>query len=937
MVNIDDIRIVPTKDFLDKILPIHHSVLDKIYTNVTKLEPGLYGEERRWRGFPPSGEAFEEDQLYPPFVEAANKIADAARNVHKDEDDQVREAVWVDYHSSTPQPLDPDDGVECVRPDCALALGGMRSTIQELEDLSIPAQQKEALWWLQCVAPVEAKRDHRQNAEKLVAQLVDYLRLTMVKQQDRRFALGLILSCDEVSVWCLDRSGVLGMDVPIKIHENPREFVHVMAALAILPAHCLGFDPSMRLAREPRSPIHTYRLSSQGPDRFDIAVYKKNECATQWVITTEKDTFLTLKALSELRTDQVIGSGCVVWAVVRYDERHQSPDTRAVYVLKQWWKSEGGVDEGAMYEHLQKISDETPDPDAQYIGRMHYHETVKIAGEADSTDGLIQRGLKSAPVPPAPRPVASQKRYRDIDEDMELLHGRSVPIIIDDMVALYNVGPNATAPRKRTRMRVILAVFGCSMRFFTTLRELIELLLHGVRGHRFAYVHGVLHRDVSAANLLIAPADSGTGPQPHSQGVRGCLIDFGHAKRIQTVAERKISFEEIDTPLLPMYLQAWESPPGQVSEAVVQRAHHLIRLRYERSNPPEHPTLIGTKPSVPPAYYMMNVVQYIHAAFRYHKSSGLTPPADDVYTPEDLGWNTALLTPPRESDTTSNTTPKREPRSGTPPYASAKILNSGGVTVGRHDSEVTGALQSYPVVHDAIHDMESFFWVLLYICITRSGPGGDRRKELTEDFNAASEPSRTQILELRRMVHCFFDGGLEIIAWNKKDLFESSSKEFETHLLVHVHSYFEPLKPLLRQWWELLLLAYKFEGYEYHNIHKFVIELLERALEMVRELPANKSTDDEQRTRNAAKKRDDFVHGVTHANVLVRAAQVGIAEPPLSHTGIRTTAAFDGTLESEKQQAVGARDVPPSPTSPIKKKAKYVHDQVSYVPPCLTL
>lgn len=218
--------------------------------------------------------------------------------------------------------------------------------------------------------------------------------------------------------------------------------------------------------------------------------------------------------------------------------------------------------------------------------------------------------------------------------------------------------------------------------------------------------------------------------------------------------------------------------------------------------------------------------------------------------------------------------------------------------------------------------MESFFWVLLYICITRSGPGGDRRKELTEDFNAASEPSRTQILELRRMVHCFFDGGLEIIAWNKKELFEGPSKDFETHLLLHVHSYFEPLKPLLRQWWELLLLAYKFEGYEYHNIHKFVIELLERALGMVRELPANKSTDDEQQTRDAAKKRDDFMHKVTHADLVVRTAQVGTASPPLSPTGLRMTTALYGTPESQKQQAPGGRDVPPSPPSPTPAQKK---------------
>lgn len=89
----------------------------------------------------------------------------------------------------------------------------------------------------------------------------------------------------------------------------------------------------MQLAREPLSPIHTYRLSSQGLDRFDVGMYKKNNYATQWVITTENGVFLTLKALSVLRTDVVIGSGCVVWAAVRYDERHQSPDTRMVRAL----------------------------------------------------------------------------------------------------------------------------------------------------------------------------------------------------------------------------------------------------------------------------------------------------------------------------------------------------------------------------------------------------------------------------------------------------------------------------------------------------------------------------------------------------------------------------------------------------------------------------
>jgi hypothetical protein len=31
-----------------------------------------------------------------------------------------------------------------------------------------------------------------------------------------------------------------------------------------------------------------------------------------------------------------------------------------------------------------------------------------------------------------------------------------------------------------------------------------------------------------------------------------------------------------------------------------------------------------------------------------------------------------------------------------------------------------------------VHDLESFFWVLIHICITRQGPGGVRREELEQ-------------------------------------------------------------------------------------------------------------------------------------------------------------------------------------------------------------
>lgn len=42
-----------------------------------------------------------------------------------------------------------------------------------------------------------------------------------------------------------------------------------------------------------------------------------------------------------------------------------------------------------------------------------------------------------------------------------------------------------------------------------------------------------------------------------------------------------------------------------------------------------------------------------------------------------------------------------------------------------------GIHEGHPV-HTVIQDIESFFWVLLYLCLTRGGPVGGRREELDE-------------------------------------------------------------------------------------------------------------------------------------------------------------------------------------------------------------
>ncbi|KAH9885620.1 hypothetical protein C8Q73DRAFT_300552 [Cubamyces lactineus] len=851
------IRYVPTRDFLAKIMSIDSGELDLIYDAVMQHKDKLYSG-KCWQTFPQAEVQYEDLDIYPAFTETANAIAKVAREVVGEHEDQVREATWVHSHANVPQTHEKDAAL--TRPRCALAMASADAS-------KAPSQKSNKVHWLQFVAAVEAKRDSDQKDKELISQLLACLGVMMVEQRVRRFALGLFLSNTQVSVWLQDRSGALGMDVPIDIHENPRDFIQVIAAFAILPAHRLGFDPTIKLAREPLPPIHIYRFTSQGPDGSSREECKTTNRIMQWVITTEHGDFMTLRTIS-LRTDMASGSGCIIWAVIRYEDRAVDPDVRKVFVLKQLWRSDGLVDEGAIHEHLKSASG---DPDAQYIGDFEFHEVVKIGGEIDSTAGLIRRGLE-------PARVEAEERSMQVTSRAVARRRRR----------------KMKAPVNRTRVRIVFGMLGCPIELFSSVRELVSLLLDCVRGHRFAYEHGVVHRDISAGNLLIALRGHDIPPSAHSepQDVRGCLIDFDHAKRTRTVEERTIQYVVEDVRQLidmDVFRVNTKELAEQVTDEVVSRAVHLVKHHYPNESRP----------------YMITIdaVWYIEAALEYYKLSGRAPPPGNVYTPEALGWDGPLLCPPHAIGSTVQ--PIKESFYGTRPYISVKILHAPG--------EVSVPWKGYcsfrpsDVVHDAIHDMESFFWVLLSLCITHAGPGDERRNELTGELRDFANERQEQVNQLREVVDCLFEGDIATIASYKHHLF-SKPQDFETKILCHIHPYFEALKPALCRWWNLLVLAYAFEGYEYHNIHALVIELLDDAARNL--VSSAKCKEDSQ---NAVEKRVNFLRTITHA---VAASQASRPSSPLPDINI---------LETKKTPHQHSSPLSSPPQSPPAKRLKVGH------------
>ena len=145
---------------------------------------------------------------------------------------------------------------------------------------------------------------------------------------------------------------------------------------------------------------------------------------------------------------------------------------------------------------------------------------------------------------------------------------------------------------------------------------------------------------------------------------------------------------------------------------------------------------------------------------------------------------------------------------GTPPYTSGEILSGQWYFHGHHDK----------VFHDAVHDIESFFWVLVYICITRQGPGDVLRKELeqeNEEYNG-----------LRRVVHFLFESDTNTMAANKGEMFTHAS-HLEEYMLDNFHNYFQPFRELIKEWFHLLILAHQFHAFKYHDIHDMVLGILE--------------------------------------------------------------------------------------------------------------
>ncbi|KAG6835617.1 hypothetical protein H0H93_016475, partial [Arthromyces matolae] len=462
-------------------------------------------------------------------------------------------------------------------------------------------------------------------------------------------------------------------------------------------------------------------------------------------------------------------------------------DPKATYALKRYWRPVHADDaelhppEGAIYkqfdDRLAISGDQVRPKRPKHALASH---DIMVNGIPDDTLESIRRGLTSERHKKAIPPL--DPLILETDPDAENRFDK-------EPITRLQIAPREPVNRRHTQ---ILMPMGIVIKLFSSLYELISCLIDFITGHQEAHdVFFILHRDVSSGNLLIFNSldDDGT--------TFGRLIDYDHAKQARStklVREQKEPVTNKKLAIIEMLLE--DLFPFQqltVNMDVLNEAYSWVK-----------------KPSTAADYISAVLTQF-----------GDIAPKSTVDITK-LAWK--IPDPHRKWPDWQARAARTAERTGTLPYMSAEVI--AGKYIIKPDKK--RIMPSF--AHEAIHDLESFLWVLVRICLTRNGPGINAyREELIEESENYNAKIATTVKKY------FQTETPSALKDAKVDLMESP-EDFED-IVACFHPYFEPLKDLVLQWWGILILGYQYRAYEFFDIHECILRLLRNVRDSLKTHP----------------------------------------------------------------------------------------------------
>ncbi|KAI0924832.1 hypothetical protein AcV7_010427 [Taiwanofungus camphoratus] len=171
-----------------------------------------------------------------------------------------------------------------------------------------------------------------------------------------------------------------------------------------------------------------------------------------------------------------------------------------------------------------------------------------------------------------------------------------------------------------------------------------------------------------------------------------------------------------------------------------------------------------------------------------------------------------------------------DPATGTHPFMSPEILGGQPIITQLGTRGHDGSQEPEVPKHSFIHDLESFFWCLVWLCMSRDGPARSR----TELFRGDNQPKNKA---LRRVFANLFEGPDDLLVATKVIVFLCEPK-FSQMILNNVTDYYRPLVPLLSDFYQILLDAYTDERQKLDmDIYNKVIAAFESIEEQLNDQP----------------------------------------------------------------------------------------------------
>ncbi|KAH9935469.1 uncharacterized protein B0H18DRAFT_1101224 [Fomitopsis serialis] len=398
-------------------------------------------------------------------------------------------------------------------------------------DFNLLDKTADGPFWDTCAGFAEIKVKEEENSlphtessiKPAILQCADYARYHMAFRPFWIFSVTLLITGTVFRVMIVDRDGVVLSPLHSIYDDNKsrdperqpdaKTFVRVVRALTRrLTDYQLGQDPSVTPVT--RDELSGYLQESSIPASVESVIHLEggdyypsyrisrfgNDCGT-WC-TVGPPIWVSLSLL---------GRGTEVWRVVElYQSGGKWVLTGDIHILKSAWRNPLKLAETDVYNVIAGLKREADDADER---------TKSASGAAE------QDKKPTFPAGIATHRCGSDVFYYEDPRTWSKITTAHLRGDVDD--------PNR--PSKALH-RIILSMVGQPLWKYTDELQLLNAFYAIVEAHQYLCEKGILHRDISAGNMLLWPGGAAAG----------FLYDFDMADVVRSLADHLITQEAVD-------------------------------------------------------------------------------------------------------------------------------------------------------------------------------------------------------------------------------------------------------------------------------------------------------------------------------------------------------------------------------------------------------